>query len=202
MEQLFANFLSFEIFFPQLGADFPDLIVLLFPWVLSGEAPLGDPNFAPPVGCLEGLSALWKGSVQADLDIFLSQFSSTAWKPVPITQAGIKLEGKISASQDAGRRIQDADDFWRSVRKCPGWCSPIPMPPIPFQGNAFAFAWEVLGQGRKAELADLAGGAHGMGNSCGFVQSCWKNGQRVGTAAGLPQVGMLGDAQSPQGSLE
>lgn len=92
MEQLFAFFLLLRSFFPQLGVDFPDLIVQdsFYFLVFSLEQHLWE----TPMGCLEGLSALCKGSVQADLDIFLSQFSSTAWKPAPITQAGIKLEGK------------------------------------------------------------------------------------------------------------
>lgn len=49
---------------------------------------------------------------------------------------------------------------------------------------------------------ELAGGTHGKGNSRGFIKSCWKNRRRVGTAAGLPEAGVVGDAHCPDGSLE
>lgn len=66
--------------------DFPDLIFqdsFYFLGFISLRPQLCTPH------------CLCKGSVQADLNIFLSQLSSTAWKPAPITQAGIKLEGKL-----------------------------------------------------------------------------------------------------------
>lgn len=149
----------------------------------------------PLPGCL------WKGSVQADLNIFLSQFSSTAWEPAPITRAGIKLEGKAPHPKmlagGFGMRMIFGGQSGNALTGAPPFLRVQSLSTV-----FFPFACEVLGQGRKAELTDGAGGTRGKGNSCSFTKSCWKNRQRVGTAAGLPQAGVVGDAQSPDGSLE